>query len=180
MADEILNFLKHHSSVILTTHEAPDADGLGAEIAFAQVCRELGKKCRIINSGHMADRYGFIDPNNEIEILDKNRDKKNFEQSALIILDSPDEYHIGDIKEFVLFAADVLIIDHHERAPLSPWKAFIDNTASSSCELIAEIAEVAGIRLNQVSSTAIFAGISFDTGSFAYPKTTTRTFKAAL
>ena len=36
MYDEVLGFLKQYSSVILTTHEAPDADRLGAE-AFINV-----------------------------------------------------------------------------------------------------------------------------------------------
>jgi phosphoesterase RecJ-like protein len=180
MSDEIFNFLKRSPSVILTTHEGPDADGLGAEIALAQVCRELGKKCRIINSSPMAERYRFIDPQKEIETLDKSRDKKDFEQSVLIIIDCPDEYQTGVLKEFVHLALDVLIIDHHERVPLSPWKAFIDSSASSTCELIAEIAEDAGIQLNPISSAALFAGMSYDTGSFAYPKTTIRTFKTAL
>jgi phosphoesterase RecJ-like protein len=180
MSDEVLNFLKRKPSVILTTHEVPDADGLGSELALAQICRELGKNCRIINAGPMADRYYFMDPQREVETLDKKRDKKDFEQSVLIIIDCPDEYQIGAIKEFVPLALDVLVIDHHEIAPLSPWKAFIDSSASSTCELIAEIAEAAGIKLNPVSSAALFAGISYDTGSFAYPKTTIRTFKAAL
>jgi phosphoesterase RecJ-like protein len=180
MSDEVFNFLKRRPSVILTTHEGPDADGLGAEIALAQICRELGKNCRIINSSSMAERYHFIDPLKEVEILDKSRDKNDFEQSVLIIVDSSDEYQIGAVKEFVSLAQDVLVIDHHERTPLSPWKGFIDNSASSTCELIAEIADAAGIKLNPISSAALFAGISYDTGSFAYPKTTIRTFKAAL
>ncbi|MDR0313797.1 MAG: bifunctional oligoribonuclease/PAP phosphatase NrnA [Treponema sp.] len=180
MSDEVFNFLKRKPSVILTTHEVPDADGLGAEIALAQVCRELGKNCRIINAVPMAERYYFMDPQREVETLDKDRDKKDFEQSVLIIIDCPDEYQIGAIKEFVTLALDVLVIDHHEIAPLSPWKAYIDSSASSTCELVAEIAEAAGIKLNPVSSAALFAGISYDTGSFAFPKTTIRTFKAAL
>jgi phosphoesterase RecJ-like protein len=180
MPHEVLDFLKCHSSVVLTTHEGPDADGLGAEIAFAQVCREMGKECRIINSNQMAERYYFLDPQREIETLDKERDRTDFMKSALIIMDSADEYHIGITKELVPLAADVLIIDHHERVLQLPWKAFIDSSASSTCEIIAEIAAIAGIRLSQASSAALYAGISYDTGSFAFPKTTARTFRVAL
>jgi phosphoesterase RecJ-like protein len=43
-----------------------------------------------------------------------------------------------------------------------------------------EAAGAAGIVLDKDTATAAFAGISYDTGSFAYIKTTGRTFKAAL
>jgi phosphoesterase RecJ-like protein len=73
----------------------------------------------------------------------------------------------------------VFVIDHHEPNPFNTLKGYIDPTASSTCEIAVELAIKAGIQLTPVNAKAAFAGIAFDTGFFAFNKTTTRTFKAA-
>jgi phosphoesterase RecJ-like protein len=84
------------------------------------------------------------------------------------------------VREFVSQALEVFVIDHHEPNQFSCWDGYIDSTASSTCEMVIEVANAAGVVLNQVSATAAYAGIIYDTGSFAYSKTTVRTFRAAL
>ena len=180
MQEEVFDFLGRHTSLIITTHENPDADGLGAELAFAQICRDLGKKVSILNSGPKAERFDFMDPQGEIRVWDRENGTENAENSALVILDSPDEFYIGAIKDLIPLTREVFVIDHHEPAPITTLKGYRDNTASSTCELIMELAAGAKITLNEISSNALYAGISSDTGSFAYSKTTARTFSAVL
>jgi phosphoesterase RecJ-like protein len=180
MTEKVLKFLKRHSFLVLTTHEGADADGLGAELVFAQICRELGKKVRIFNTAPLAEHYGFMDPHNEIEVWDPSLAGEIPKNTALVILDTADEYNIGKVKEFVTQALEVFVIDHHEPNQFSSWDGYIDSAASSTCELVIEIANAAGVVLNQASAAAAYAGIIYDTGSFAYSKTTARTFRAAL
>ena len=181
MSREIINFLNRHSSFIITTHEKVDADGLGAEIALAQICREMGKKYRIINSGPIPNLFAFLDKNKEIELWEKAQDQYNFihEEFALVMLDSSDEYNLGGIKKLIPLATEVFIVDHHDddHPELNGYK---DSSASSTSELIAETAFNAGINLDLVSQTALYAGIVYDTGFFSYSKTTARTFRIAL
>jgi phosphoesterase RecJ-like protein len=99
---------------------------------------------------------------------------------ALAILDTADEYFIGVLREAVPEAAEVFVVDHHEPNRFSTLGGFIDSTASSTCELMVELAAEAGVTLTPVSREAVYAGLIYDTGSFAYPKTTERTFAAAL
>jgi nanoRNase/pAp phosphatase (c-di-AMP/oligoRNAs hydrolase) len=44
------NYLARYDKIVISTHESPDADGLGAEIAFNELLHMLGKKSIIINS----------------------------------------------------------------------------------------------------------------------------------
>ncbi|MCL2833966.1 MAG: bifunctional oligoribonuclease/PAP phosphatase NrnA [Treponema sp.] len=186
MFKEVFSFLKRNPSLVITTHEGPDADGLGAEIAFSQICDELGIKYRILNSTELPLRFAFIDPKKIIKTFDRAGDVHNISNTALLILDCSDEYYIGDLKELIPAACEVFFIDHHDHGgPAEPdgtdgIKGLIDSTASSTCEIITELADEAGIKLNTVSCMALYAGISYDTGSFIYPKTTARTFRAAL
>jgi phosphoesterase RecJ-like protein len=121
-----------------------------------------------------------MDPQNEVEVWNMSLVDGIPKNTALVILDTTDEYNIGKVREFVPLATGVFVIDHHEANKFSGWDGYIDNTSSSTCEMTVEIANAAGVVLNQVSALAAYAGIIYDTGSFAYSKTTLRTFRAAL
>ena len=180
MFKEFIKFLRRHSSLIITTHDWPDADGLGAEIAFSQICRDIGIKCYIINSKPVPHRYVFLDPEREIGTWENTGDTFNPKEHAMVILDSSDEFNIGTMKDIIPLAKEVFMVDHHDHAPAISIKCMIDSSASSTCEIISELAEATGVTLNMVSSSAVYAGIAYDTGSFAFPKTSNRTFRAAL
>jgi phosphoesterase RecJ-like protein len=177
---DIFDFFERHSSFILTTHAGPDADGLGAELVFARILETMGKEIHILNSDPVPGRFSFLDPENRIGEWLPSRDDSLPEQSALLIVDTSDEYNIGTVKEIMGRVRETFVVDHHEKSPFSSLSGFIDSTASSVCEMAVETAQSAGIVLDKNTATAAYAGISYDSGSFAYIKTTVRTFKAAL
>jgi len=179
MENAVFEFLNRHSSIVITTHDHADADGLGAERVFSQIALSLGKQVRIINSSPTPENFSFMDPDNTIEIWDSIRSELP-QKAGLVILDTSDEYNVGKLKDYISQAAEIFVIDHHEIAPLSKLKGYIDTTASSTCELVIELAQAAGIVLTPDRAKAAYAGIVYDTGFFAYSKTTSRTFKAAL
>jgi len=179
MINAVFEFLNRHSNIIITTHENADADGLGAERVFSQIALSLGKQIRIINSSPISESFRFMDPGNTIEIWDEVKDDIP-EKAGMVILDSSDEYYIGKLREYIPLASEVFAIDHHEPNPFSPLKGYIDPTASSTCELMVELAEAAGVKIAPGNAMAAYAGLVYDSGFFAYPKTTNRTFKAAL
>jgi phosphoesterase RecJ-like protein len=103
------------------------------------------------------------------------------ETSALIILDTSDEYNIGKIKDEVLpYVLGVIVVDHHELGPKSTLEGYVDPKAASSSEMIMRIADDLHIIPDLITANAVFADLVYDTGSFAYVKTNINTFKAAL
>ena len=178
MADAIFDFLSRHSSLVITTHENADPDGLGAELVFSQLAKSMGKKVRIVNSDAILEKYRFMDPENLIESW-ANFEKGLDREAALVIVDTADEYNIGELRDLIPYTTEVFVIDHHEPNKFNTLPGYIDPTASSACELAVEAAMEAGISLTPANACAAFAGIAYDTGFFAYSKTTLRTFKAA-
>jgi len=179
MSNTIFEFLKRHSSLILTTHDPADADGLGAEQVCALIASTLGKQVRIINSGPVPEHFRFIDPDNTVEVWGDVKETLS-PDAALVILDTTDEYNIGELRELIPRVPEVFVVDHHEPNQFCTFKGYIDNTASSACELMLELAVEAGVKLSPECARAAYAGLVYDTGSFAYSKTTGRTFRAAL
>ena len=165
---------------MLTTHDTPDADGIGAQIVLAAVLRELGKKFRIVNSNPIPPYLRFMDHDSVIECWDKKKHTPLVSSSALFALDTSDEYHIGTMWDTLKKAKETFILDHHEKGPHSNLPGFIDPTAASSSELVVELASFMGMNLDPQTATAAYAGIVDDTGFFAYPKTSVRTFRNTI
>lgn len=179
MVNPVFEFLERHSSFIITTHENPDPDGLGAEKVFSQIAASMGKKARIVNSDPVLGKFSFIDHDNSIEIWG-NLSEPLPKDAALVILDTANENNIGDLREFLACTPEVFVIDHHELGKQSMQNGYVDPLASSTCELMVELAQQAGVTLSAGNAVAAYTGIVYDTGFFAYSKTTIRTFKAAL
>jgi phosphoesterase RecJ-like protein len=56
----------------------------------------------------------------------------------------------------------------------------VDTDAASTCEMIVKMAGTYKVAIDREMASIAYAGILYDTGSFIYPKTSARTFKAAL
>jgi phosphoesterase RecJ-like protein len=184
MLKPFFDFIEKNDSFILTTHDPPDADGLGSEMVCAFILKSQGKNCRIINASPTPEHFLFMDPGCIVEYwkdLDESGKFGDFpEKSSLIILDTSDEYNIGAVKELLGRVRDVMVIDHHQPGTVFSLSGIVDSGAASTCEIAVEAAKEAGLKPDVKTAMAAFAGIVYDTGSFAYSKTTLRTFKAAL
>ncbi|MDR1248136.1 MAG: bifunctional oligoribonuclease/PAP phosphatase NrnA [Treponema sp.] len=175
----ITDFIAQNTRFVLTTHDTPDADGIGAEIALAFILEKLEKEALILNASPIPERFRFMDPLNKAGIWDQEKHGGLPGAWALIILDTSDEFHTGAMKEVIPLFKETMTIDHHELNPRSAMRGYIDPAAAATCELIMEIAAYFNQTLDSAAATAAFAGLSYDSGSFAYSKTTARTFKAA-
>ncbi|MCL2441635.1 MAG: bifunctional oligoribonuclease/PAP phosphatase NrnA [Treponema sp.] len=180
MFASILSFIDRHDSFILTTHDSPDADGLGAEAVLASILKKKGKQAKIIHSSPIPRYLEFIKEGFEIEQWDPLKHAHLLENSALLVLDTSEEHHLGSIREVVKKVRECFVIDHHDPKPVAKLTGLIDSTASSVSEISIELTCNIGIDLDPFTATAAYAGIVSDSGFFAYPKTSMRTFKAAM
>ncbi len=173
-------YLSRHDRFIISTHESPDADGLGAEIAFRELLLHLGKEAIILNSDRINEKFSFIDHENEITIFSPQLDIEDLAEYAVFVLDTNDFDNIGAAYSYMKERVkEVFIIDHHEGGKDKFNHNFIKAEASSTCEIVYLILQHYGLDPSFKSSQALYAGMLFDTGSFRYPKTSPETFKIA-
>lgn len=179
---ETATFLAAGNHFILTSHSMPDADGLGAEYALARGLKILKKDVRVINADQCADSYRFIDQRGIVESLDPGSlDEQAIRRTTVVMIDTNDIQYTGDMADALIAkAADTLIIDHHEVKERMDTRICSVPDLSSTCEIAYRILEALGIPVDPDMAAALFAGIVFDTGSFAYSKTGTGTFQVAL
>ncbi len=173
------DFLSKHEKFIISTHESPDGDGLGAEIAFNELLRKLGKTTYILNSDPLPSKYIFIDIDNEINIYKKDFTfPGDLREYAVFVLDTNNFDNIGSAYHYIKDnIKEVFIIDHHEGGKDRCEESFIKAEASSACEIVYGILKHFKHVPSFKAAQALYAGILFDTGSFRYPKTSPETFK---
>ncbi|MCU0843789.1 MAG: bifunctional oligoribonuclease/PAP phosphatase NrnA [Spirochaetes bacterium] len=175
------SFLSRHGRFIISTHESPDGDGLGAEIGFRELLTLMGRESLILNSDPVPDKFQFIDPEHEIIVYgDSTVLPYPLEEYAVFVLDTNDFDNVGSIfAKLRDRVKEVFIIDHHEGGRDKLESNFIKVEASSTCEIIYSLFAYFGMTPSSKSAQAIYAGMLFDTGSFRYPKTTPETFRIA-
>lgn len=178
--ENLKSFLSRYTNILVTTHESPDPDGLGAEIAFYEVLLHLGKKPLILNADILPEKYQFMDPNGIIGLYDPEIHMKPFDGYGLVILDTNDKSNIGNVFNLITDQTrDIFVIDHHSRYSEEEKGNFIISHASSTSEMIYDVFKYFNVPLTYSAAMPLFAGILFDTGSFRYPKTSPKTFLTA-
>jgi phosphoesterase RecJ-like protein len=175
-------FLRANDDYIIVSHDGPDADGLGAAYALTLALRSVGKKAWPVLAELPPAKFRFIDQAGLFLAYEAEADLPHPpEDASFVVVDTHDLGYLGTrFESLVARSRRLLVVDHHE--PRNPPRDFqyIDATASSSCELVYLLGDLLGAQLGLDGAEALFAGIVYDTGSFAYPKTSERTFECAL
>lgn len=174
-------FLSAHDRFILTAHETPDGDALGSEYALFRALTDLGKHVRVFNADPAPYKFAFVDEDKAIQTLtDKEQLPKDLSSYVLVVLDTNDVNNIGVVADMLLDkVGDRIMIDHHEVEPGATIPNLLDFDVSSTCEILYSLFKEMEVDISYPIARALYMGILYDTGSFAYSRTTARTFQIA-
>ncbi len=177
----VIDFLRRTDKYIITAHETPDGDAIGSECAMYRVLRGMGKTAVIFNADPTPKKFRFLDPENTISVLEREDQlPADLKEYALLMLDTNDTLNIGQVSQMVLpRVREHFIIDHHESDEDILSGNFIQKSASSTAEILFQLFKEMGAELDFYSAQGLYTAIVYDTGSFIYPKTTSKTFEIA-
>ncbi|MDT3741460.1 MAG: DHH family phosphoesterase [Candidatus Kapabacteria bacterium] len=166
--------------IIITTHTNPDGDAIGSEIAFKNLCLQLGKKAYIINDSETPSNLKFLDNANSILVFDKARDIHHFYSADLIvILDLNDPKRLKSVQEPIQNSkAYKIVIDHHIEPQKFADLYVVDIDSTSTGQMINDLLNLfPEFKLDTDSANALYAAIMTDTGSFRFPRTDSDTHR---
>lgn len=176
--------------ILLTTHENPDGDGIGSELALAEFFKSLGKDCRIINCSATPEIYNFLDPNGWLEQFNSARDADWITGCDLaVILDIGNFARARDVYAAIIeHKIPALSIDHHPQTGDNAFEAttpyaqlMLDYSAPSTGTLVWEYLSVYNQNIITTSmAAALYAALVTDTGSFKYDNTDERAHLMAI
>ncbi|MCH8327934.1 MAG: bifunctional oligoribonuclease/PAP phosphatase NrnA [Candidatus Marinimicrobia bacterium] len=175
--------------ILLSTHENPDGDGIGSELAICEHFKQMGKEVRILNGSQIPPVYEFLDPNGWIEIYDRDKDVEWLKGCDLAVV-----FDLGDFRRLLNVGEDLLEhkielagIDHHPQMGYAAVKGtpyrynLIDFSAPSTGTLVWQyLRSFAEGKITRSMADALYTALVTDTGSFKYDNTDTRAHLMAV
>lgn len=165
---EIATWLWQKDDIVILTHKHPDGDTLGAAFGLYYAFIENGKSACVINADSFPEKFSYFYPSS----------MKVSDGQIIVAVDIADAQLLGGSLEAYREKVD-LCIDHHRINRLSSKRKFVDEHASSTCEIVFELLQYWGITVSQRAADALYTGICTDTGCFRYSNTTAASLRVA-
>ncbi|OHD64729.1 MAG: hypothetical protein A2096_05465 [Spirochaetes bacterium GWF1_41_5] len=170
-------FIRQHDHFIITAHIRSDGDSIGSELALREILLSLGKKCYIFNNDEPAAYLSFLPGFAEI----KNMPPSDIaDYDACLIADSAFSPRLGSVYNTLQTDGPraVAVIDHHQNPCLNDF-CYIKPDASSTGELVYNLAEYLEIPVTGNIAIDIYTAVFTDTSGFRQTNTTARSLKIA-
>lgn len=169
------------SRVALFTHERPDGDALGCLMALASLLEQAKKAVLPVLFDEPGPRYGFLYSRSGLKLWrDVVADINGGWADGMIVADTCAVQQLTPLAETLhRRRVPLLAIDHHVTRDVVADGYVIDENASSTALLVAEMAQALGWRIDDRIAEALFVGMATDTGWFRFSSTDSRTLQIA-
>ncbi len=153
---------------LLTAHEGPDGDALGSLLAMHAILEQLGKDSVMFLASKefpLPVEYRFL-PLEEVF----HEAPADIADRGVVFLDcgNIDRMPVDWLQEH---KGPVLNIDHHHDNTRFGDVNLVDVEASSTAEIVYEVARALGARITPEIASALYVGLVTDTGRFMYENT---------
>ena len=165
MYTKIINKIKEYKNIVISRHIGVDPDALCSQLALKKIIEVNFKKDNVLCVGNGSSKFSNIGK------LDKNRDLDN---ALLIVLDTPDKRRV-DINNIDYY--DYYIkIDHHPFIEKFCDIEYIDDSASSTCEILLDFIDKTNLLCNSEIFELLYMGLVSDSNRFLFNSSTSNTF----
>lgn len=176
-AGEMASILHRHDDIVIVAHGSPDGDAIGATGAMAYLVRALGKRFAIYNATGVPDYLRWAPLPGAVITTPGDLP---FTPGLVVVLDCGDLWRIGRELSAVFSNYPSINIDHHLGNPnfasLANW---VDPDMAATGQMVAAVADAAGIPLRGGLAVCIYLSLVSDTGSFTHGNTSAAVFQLA-
>ena len=172
MFEAIISKIEQYDSIVIFGHLNPDGDCYGSQIALRNILKLKypNKQIYCVGSGLKK----FFDIIGKMDVVSD----EVIAQSLAIVLDSNDINRLEDQRASK--ALDFAKIDHHiDTFTFHEGPEVIDDTATSTCELIYLFAKENNFEIDLISASALYLGMMTDTARFQFANNFVRMFEIA-
>jgi phosphoesterase RecJ-like protein len=170
-------------SILLSTHENPDGDGLGCSAAMFHYFKSLGKNVRIIQVSKLPEEYQFLDKGNMFEQYNPESHDSWLQDADLALI-----FDVGDFRRLRLIGDNlvksnvpIVNIDHHpDMGDVRFVENVIDTQAAATGEMLYDYFQFIGVTPTKDMFEGIYTAVLTDTGSFRYNNTNVKCHEIAI
>lgn len=172
--NEIKQEILNSKYTAIVCHQSPDGDTLGSAFALCEVLNRSGRKVDVICTDLLPYKYSFM---NEIPIINTFNSTK---YDLVVFVDCATIKLSGNLFEKEnLKALNTINIDHHGTNSQYAKLNYVDDSFSSTAEIILELIKSFSADIDKKIAEYIYVGVLTDTGGFAHSYTSARTHENA-
>ncbi len=170
---DIINAVKAADTVLVCGHIRPDGDCVSSATAMGLICEKLGKKVDVTSGdGEKPENMSFLPR------YDRFCELRYKKYDLFIAVDCATVARLGDNVMYLNTAKNSVCIDHHPTNERYGKINYVDASASSTCAILYDIFKDENL-IDKDIATALYSGLSTDTGHFMHSNTDAKTFGIA-
>jgi bifunctional oligoribonuclease and PAP phosphatase NrnA len=174
--EQIIPLLAEPRRIVITTHQKPDADAMGASLGLSFFLKQSGHTVTVISPTNWAGWVNWMPGVKEVLDYEMNKEKANGildNAQWLFCLDFNAFHRTKTLGEKLQqLTCTKILIDHHQEPDTASFDYGISDIAkSSTCEMVYDFILSSGNanKINETISECLYAGVVGDTGSFRFP-----------
>lgn len=165
---KIYKKIKQYDIIVIARHTSPDPDAIASQIALRDAIKLTFPKKRVYAVGLSVSKfkyYGTLDKIDETEFDDK---------SLLIACDVPNTERIDGVDKNAF--TEMFKIDHHPSEEQFGEIDWVDETSSSTCQMIIELLLNTPLKFDRKIAENLYLGVVSDSDRFLITYTSAKTF----
>lgn len=166
----IFEEIKRKQIIMVHRHQRPDPDAVGSQVGLATILQTAFPTKQIYIVGKQVPGLAWL---GEMESVSDEL----FDEALILVLDTANEPRVDDQRW--RRGQEVIKIDHHPDDEPFGDLSWVNETASSTSEMVTDFANRFELSIDQAAAAALYAGIVGDTGRFLYSDTTPHTMTVA-
>lgn len=181
---QIIDQLSKCKRVLVTTHVRPDGDAIGTTGALVMAMRKAGVDAEVLLLSHLPSKYSFVFKDNGIVHHDAEKgwpQTLSFDRfDAFMVADTGTWSQLPGLKERISnWNVPKIVLDHHLTQEDWATSKLVVTEAAAAAEIAAELIAQWGIDIDPGMATALYVGITSDTGWFQFSNTRPYTHRLA-
>lgn len=165
MYKEIFKYIKKYNNIVIARHIGVDPDAMASQIALRDSIKLTFPEKNVLAVGNGSNKFSFLGK------LDKYEDMDN---ALLILVDLPDKKRVDGV-DFSKFDF-VIKIDHHPFVEDFGGLEYIDDTATSACEILMDLILNTKLECNKEIAEVLYCGLISDSNRFLFGNSSAKTF----
>jgi len=160
--EDFFKLIEANDTITIFGHLHPDGDCYGSTEGLKAALTYFypNKSIHVVGTD-------FKDGLNKFPLADEV-DDETIAKSLIITCDLPDKDRVGDPRAFSIVGKGMIKIDHHVFVENFGGLEFVDEEASSSCDLIAQMLYTKFDHISELAANLFFIGLVTDSGRFQF------------
>ncbi len=165
---KIIKKIRQYDIIVIARHTSPDPDAIASQTALRDAIKLTFPKKEVYAVGTSVSKFKYYGN------LDKV-DETSFKKDALLIaLDVPNFSRIDGVDKTAF--KEIFKIDHHPSEEMFGECDWVDETSSSTCQLIIELVLESGMKIDRRIAENLYLGVVSDSDRFLISYTSSKTF----